>query len=157
MKNSDFVDMPCKKQDGSDVPPSLTSYPDIFYLCPDSESSRSFQNVELISSQGSRLQSHQALLGAACHVLKTCLLEPRLLAETEAVLIFPEYSLQDLEAFLNILYGSGSAKEASESVKELLKNCGFITDKVKPARSIAHIKSETVSYTHLTLPTTPYV
>ena len=121
---------------------SFSSYPDIFYLHPDHDSS--FQNVQIISRDRSCIRSHQALLGASCSNLKKCLLDPRLILESEAVIICPDYSKEELEQFLHILYGGASAKEATDVVQNLLFLCGFITEPVKPAGSIANIKSEIV-------------
>ena len=121
---------------------SFSSFPDIFYLSPDHASS--FQNARLISREGACLGSHQALLGASCRNLKKCLLDPRLILETEAVILCPDYSREDLDQFLQVLYGNASAKESSPVVKSLLGICDFITEPVEPAGSIANIKSEIV-------------
>ena len=105
----------------------LTSFPNLFYLSPDDLScSPSVENVQFVSGDNYRIGSHQALLGASCQTLKSCLLDPAVIVASEEVLILcPDYSKQDVDTFLEVLFGLKPDKEVSDDVRALLEDSGF--------------------------------
>ena len=107
-----------------------------------SQLSSDLENVHLIAGDGFVLKSHQVLLGAGCSVLKSCLLDPGLVAasEDQVLILCPDYSQQDLEAFLRVLYGEeapGAQNKSQKRVKSLLQTCGYDPEKIAKDSAIS--------------------
>lgn len=123
---------------------SFSSYPNLFYLSVTNSGDR-WKNLDLVAADGSRVRSHQALLGATCRVLKRCLLDPKLIPEDQTTIVFPDHSPEEVDLFLRVVYGLDDAKEAGPVLKDLLMTVGFLGTPERPGSpppSIAGIKSE---------------
>lgn len=95
-----------------DIPSHFQShkYSDISFCCPEGV-----------------FKSHRLVVGAACALLKHCLLDDQVQLADDSIILMPDYSKTEIEEFIMILYGCHKSLDTiQESVKDLLKDVGFL-------------------------------